>query len=119
MVASTAWPPSSCTLNIVLGSASTTSPSTSIFSSLVGKFPSVERADINTRTAQPCAEGDHRSKGPFAPGVAIGDAVYPPGVGGLAADVSSEVRMRGPLSTTATVCSKWAASEPSTDEIDQ
>src|SRR5579884_3489620 len=35
MVARTSWPPSSLTRNIVLGRASVTSPSTSIFSSLL------------------------------------------------------------------------------------
>src|SRR6476469_5833259 len=49
----------------------------------------------NTRTAQPCAEGAYRSKGAFA-----------------------LVRIRGPSAVTATVCSKCAASEWSTDEID-
>ena len=36
MCASTSWPESSFTLNIVLGNASTTSPSTSIVSSFTG-----------------------------------------------------------------------------------
>src|SRR3954466_6752102 len=39
MVARTEWPPSICTRNIVLGSASVISPSTSIFSSLFAKSP--------------------------------------------------------------------------------
>src|SRR4029450_7996999 len=39
MRARTLCPLSSCTRNIVLGSASTTSPSTSIFSSLTANFP--------------------------------------------------------------------------------
>src|SRR3954462_13340398 len=48
MVASTSCPVSSCTLNIVLGSASTTSPSTSIFSSFSG---------MSFRRKEVCAHG--------------------------------------------------------------
>src|SRR5436190_2427360 len=106
MVASTVWPPpSSCTRNIVLGSASTTSPSTSIFSSLVGKFPSVNRS-LGREHAHGRAvrEGDHRSKAALSLGVAYGDAVCPLGIGGFAADAASIVSTLGPSAVTATVC---------------
>src|SRR5919112_75388 len=111
MVASTVWPPPwSCTRNMVLGSASTTSPSTSIFSSLVGKFPSVDRS-LGREHAHGRAvrEGDHRSKAALAPGVAYGDAVCPLGIGGIggfAAATPGIVSTLGPSAVTATVCSK-------------
>src|SRR5579885_71218 len=50
MVARTSWPPSSLTRNIVLGRASVTSPSTSIFSSLLAILPSFTGTGRGRRT---------------------------------------------------------------------
>src|SRR6185437_12138089 len=73
----------------------------------------------NACTAKPHAV-DHRSKAAPAPGVAAGEPDSWPGVGGFAADASSlRVRILGPSAVIATVCSKCAARDSSTEEIDQ
>src|SRR2546421_7954860 len=63
---------------------------------LLRHFLSVPK--VYARTAKPRAAVCHRSKAAPAPGVAEGAPASRPGVGGLAADASSRVRIRGPSS---------------------
>ena len=107
MCARTRWPFSSSTANIVFGSGSMTVPSTSIASFLAtgvlrilflsDAVPARRRAD--TRNAEgiktrPATSGTSSARD-------------------VARLVRRVVRISGPLSVTAMVCSKWAASEPS------
>src|SRR5918998_765042 len=98
MCASTLCPFSSSTRNCVLGSASVTVPSTSMTSSLANDLLS----QTVTRWLEP--NGYLITPAPLlTPRIAAPHPPSPPLV----------VSTQGPFSVTATVCSKWAASEPS------
>ena len=86
------------TLNIVLGSASVISPSISSFSSL---FDIAFLLRAHEKTAEPAPpRAGHGSKPAFS------------------LDLAAVSTLAGPFSAIATVCSKWAAREPSCVEID-